>query len=101
MRRHSRVFILIFLCLSFLLADFRAASVSPESVPAISENLDEQGQDFAEEHEGNGPEGGREIPMQRLSLKGVVFALIVLAGSAGVMLLDKHGGSSKEPDINV
>lgn len=37
-----------------------------------------------EEHESNGPEGARGVPMQRMPAKGIVFVFVTLAGSGAL-----------------
>ena len=43
-----------------------------------------ENQSFEEEHESNGPEGSRGLPMQPMSPRGIAFVLITLFGSGAL-----------------
>lgn len=47
----------------------------------------ESTEDLDVEHESNGPEGARDVPIQRLSLQGSVLVVAMLIASGGLIAL--------------
>jgi hypothetical protein len=68
-----------------------ASKESSDNVSNYSTSLQNvlMGEDhnLEEEHESNGPKGAREIPMQRLSLKGFALLLALMTASTSVLLI--------------
>jgi hypothetical protein len=93
----SRILSMTLLCLFVSMIHSHATSDSGTSTQSIA---DDQSQDFTAEHESNGPEGEGEIPMQQMPSKGIAFAVIVLAGSAGLILSAKKKDLVGKPETN-
>jgi hypothetical protein len=96
------------MCLSavwFIIADIPFSTFGQESGPlqpqsangveiGMPEQTTDQDSDWFEEHESNGPQGSRGVPMQCLSLPQAGLAVVLLLSGAGLMALERKRAAS-------